>query len=124
MRFKEFVNELAVPHLPPVSLDDAVAESINRQFDIHLNDTILSPQIGLYKIRKVLNSYGYDLPALYEVEPEGDEVVFDLGDTDSFVYILYYLTDDGNYDFYALVTNEEGINEIMSEDEVLEKEED
>jgi len=124
MRFKEFVNELAVPHLPPVSLEDAVAESLNRQLDIHLNDKILSPQIGLYKIRKVLNSYGYDLPALYEVEPEGDEVVFDLGDTDYFVYILYYLTDDGVYDFYALVTDEAGIEEIMSEDEDLEKEED
>ena len=108
MRFKEFVNELAVPHLPPTSLEDAVAESLNRQLDIHLNDKILSPQIGLYKIRKVLNSYGYDLPALYEVDPEGDEVIFDLGDTDYFVYILYYLTDDGVYDFYALVTDEIG----------------
>jgi hypothetical protein len=124
MRFKEFVNELAVPHLPPVSLEGAVAESLNRQLDIHLNDKILSPQIGLYKIRKVLNSYGFDLPALYEVEPEGDEVIFDLGDTDYFVYILYYLTDDGVYDFYALVTDEEGIEEIMSEDKDLEKEED
>jgi hypothetical protein len=45
-----------------------------------------------------------------------------LGDTDSLLYVLYYQTDDGNYDFYARVDDEEGIEEIISEDEQLEKE--
>jgi predicted transcriptional regulator YdeE len=57
------------------------------------------------------------------VEPEGDEVVLDiLGDTDSLLYILYYQTDDGNYDFYACVDDAEGIEDIISKDEELEKE--
>jgi hypothetical protein len=124
MKFKEFLNELAVPYMPPIALDDAIPESLNRQLDLELNDTILSPQIGLYKIRKVLRNQGYDLPTSYEPELEGDEVVFDLGNTDSLIYVLYYLTDDGNYDFYAMITDEAGVEEIMSEDEDLEKEED
>jgi hypothetical protein len=91
MKFKEFLNELAVPYMPPIALDDAISESLNRQLDLELNDTILSPQIGLYKIRKVLRNQGYDLPTSYEPELEGDEVVFDLGNTDSLIYVLYYL---------------------------------
>jgi hypothetical protein len=124
MKFKEFLNELAIPQLPPIALDDAIAESLNRQLELELNDTILSPQIGLYKIRKVLRNYGYELPASYEPETDGDEVVFDLGNTNSLLYVLYYLTDDGVYDFYTMVTDIAGVESIMSEDEDLEKEED
>ena len=34
-----------------------------------------------------------------------------------FLYVIYYLTDDGRYDFYAELTDEASINEIMSEED-------
>jgi len=122
MKFKEFLTELAMP-LDSIVHDVAIEEAVNAQLDKELNDVILSPQIGFLKIRKVLRMFNLDIPTSYAVEQEGDEVVLDLlGDTDSLLYVLYYQTDDGNYDFYACVDDEEGIEEIISKDEQLEKE--
>jgi len=122
MKFKQFLTELAMP-VDSVVHDVAMEEAVNAQLDKELQDIILSPQIGFLKIRKVLRMFNLDIPTSYAVEQEGDEVVLDLlGDTDSLLYVLYYQTDDGNYDFYACVDDEEGIEEIISKDEQLEKE--
>lgn len=123
MKFKEFLTELAMPEVSLMARDVAIEEEINRQLEMGLKDVILSPQIGLYKIRKVLNRFGYDLPTSYVPDQDGDEVVLDIHGSDSLLYVLYYQTDDGNYDFYALIDDDEGIEEILSEDEELEKEE-
>ena len=123
MKFKEFLTELAMPEVSLMARDVAVEEEINRQLEMGLKDAILSPQIGLYKIRKVLNRFGYDLSTSYVPDQDGDEVVLDIHGSDSLLYVLYYQTDDGNYDFYALIDDDEGIEEILSGDEELEKEE-
>jgi len=123
MKFKEFLTELAMPEVSLMARDVAVEEEINRQLEMELKDVILSPQIGLYKIRKVLNRFGYDLSTSYVPDQDGDEVVLDIHGSDSLLYVLYYQTDDGNYDFYAHVDDDEGIEEILSKDEELEKEE-
>jgi hypothetical protein len=120
MKFTEFLKELAMPVTSP-DLDLAVTGAVNHDLDMELDDIILSPEIGFYKIRKVLHRYGFDLPALYDIEEEGDESVFDLHDG-SLLYVLYYLTDDGNYDFYAKLTDEAGVEEMLSKDEGLEEE--
>ena len=122
MKFKEFLTELAMPEVSLMARDVAIEEEINRQLEMGLKDVILSPQIGLYKIRKVLNRFGYDLPTSYVPDQDGDEVVLDIHGSDSLLYVLYYQTDDGNYDFYAHVDDDEGIEEILSKDEELEKE--
>ena len=122
MKFKQFLTELAMP-VDPVVQNVAIEEAVNAELDRELQNVILSPQIGFLKIRKVLRMFNFDIPTSYAIEQEGDEVVLDLlGDTDSLLYVLYYQTDDGNYDFYAHVDDEEGIEEIISEDEQLEKE--
>jgi hypothetical protein len=122
MKFKQFLTELAMP-VDSVVQDVAIEEAVNAELDRELQNVILSPQIGFLKIRKVLRMFNFDIPTSYAIEQEGDEVVLDLlGDTDSLLYVLYYQTDDGNYDFYARVDDEEGIEEIISEDEQLEKE--
>jgi hypothetical protein len=33
-----------------------------------------------------------------------------------FLYIIYYLDDDVHYDFYAELTDEEGLQEILSDE--------
>jgi len=122
MKFKQFLTELAMP-VDSVVQDVAIEEAVNAELDRELQNVILSPQIGFLKIRKVLRMFNFDIPTSYAIEQEGDEVVLDLlGNTDSLLYVLYYQTDDGNYDFYARVDDEEGIEEIISEDEQLEKE--
>tara|TARA_R110000868_G_C10861281_1_gene761538 strand:- start:1275 stop:1460 length:186 start_codon:yes stop_codon:yes gene_type:complete len=55
------------------------------------------------------------MPALYDADPEGDEVVLDL-DNNLGVYILYTLTDDDNYEFYAEVGIESRMQELLSDE--------
>jgi hypothetical protein len=122
-----------------ISIDNPeVRAKINFRMGNELNDIILSPVIGVQKVRKVLNMHGLDIPALYELDPEGDEVVLEMNqfgkvydqydmpqfedDEEIFyLYLLYYLNDDGSYDFYAELTDEAGIERIMREDEDLHK---
>jgi hypothetical protein len=113
---------------------------INQFLDIQFRDKVLTAHDGISRIRKSLHRFGFDLPALYEVETEGDEVVFDLHqfgvptgptptntdvdqtETNTYLYVIYYLNDEGYYDFLARVTDEEGLNELLAsgeeEDEV------
>jgi hypothetical protein len=58
--------------------DPQVREKINQDLNHELTDLILSPESGVQKIRKVLMSFGLDMPALYDAEPEGDELVLDV----------------------------------------------
>lgn len=101
-----------------------IVSQINIHFMREFNESILSPEQGLQKIRKVLHRYGFDMPALYETDREGDEVVFDLNqftivdetEPDAYLYVLYYLADDGSYDFFAEVGDEARIEELTSEE--------
>lgn len=94
---------------------------INSQLAIELGEIITSANIGFQKIRKVLFKYGLDLSTLYDISEEGDEFAIEL-DGELFLYVLYYLTDEGNYDFYAEVTDWNGVDELMSDEEDLEEE--
>jgi hypothetical protein len=123
MKFKEFLTEMAMPDVSSIVRDIAIEEAMNNQLEKDLKDVILSPEIGFYKIRKALSRFGYDLPASFAPDQEGDEVILDVLGSDLLLYVLYYKTDDGNYDFYAFVDDDEGIEEILSKDEELEKEE-
>lgn len=122
MRFKDFLIEMAMPIDTSIAIDVVNEESINKQLSKELSSTILSPQIGFYIIRKVLRSFGYEIPSSYEIETDGDEVILDIIGTDSLLYVLYYISDDGSYDFYALIEDEEGLEELISADEDLEEE--
>jgi hypothetical protein len=98
-----------------------IREGINRQLDNELDDTILSPESGIQKIRKVLARFGVDMPALYGTDPEGDEVVVDLTEDENtekyYLYFIYVLSDDNRYDFYAEIVDEAGLDEIESDEE-------
>jgi len=133
MRFKQYLTELntemgqTVKATDSVDISDSqIRDKINQNLNHELTDLILSPESGVQKIRKVLMSFGLDMPALYGAEPEGDELVLDVesmsGDEQFYLYLIYYLADDGRYDFYAELTDDEGLNEIMSDEEEDEEE--
>ena len=116
MKFKQYLAEMEsdqeVENMP--SLDGNIIDEVNSQLETELQETILSPESGIQKIRKVLGMFDMDMPALYDVNPEGEEMVF--GIEGSYLYIIYALTDDGRYDFYAELTDEEGLSEILSDE--------
>jgi len=133
MNFKQYLAELNTEMGQTIKVNDSVdisdpqvRDKINERLNHELTDLILSPESGVQKIRKVLMSFGLDMPALYDAEPEGDELVLDVesfvGDEQFYLYLIYYLADDGRYDFYAELTDDEGLNEIMSDEEEDEEE--
>lgn len=129
-------------------LNPQVISKINVQLNTELNEKSLSPQSGIQKIRKVLHSYSLDFPTMYDVDPEGDEIVFETNqfgkaygptptstemnhdeDDSVFVYVLYYLTDEGYYEFYAEVSSdydrmEELLDDGLEDEDEEEDEED
>jgi len=133
MNFKQYLAELNAEMGQMIKVTDSVditdpeiRDKINQRLNHELTDLILSPESGIQRIRKVLLSYGLDMPALYDAESEGDELVLDIesmsGDEQFYLYLIYYLADDGRYDFYAELTDDEGLNDIMSDEEEDEEE--
>ena len=64
--------------------------------------------------------HGFDLPAVYEPDREGDELVievnqFGFDDLDSNVYILYFMNDKGVYEFYAELGDDQRMDELLSD---------
>ena len=115
-----------------------VRAEINYRLDGELDDIFLSPESGIQRVRKVLHRFSLDMPALYDADAEGDEIVIQIDQFGHvidftnlipdkiepifYLYLIYYLTDDGRYDFYAELTDEDGLNEIMSDEEEDEEE--
>jgi hypothetical protein len=136
MRFKQFIEEIELTgiesgqaekaHEPTgegrIEIDNPkVRMEMNYRLVNELYQPFLSPEGGIQAIRKVLHRYGFDLPALYDADPEGDEFVIDINqfgqdDLSTNLYVLYYLTDEGGYDFYAEVGTEERMEELLSDD--------
>lgn len=141
MRFKEFLNELldievgeatdSQESMVSSTLDSDIRLSVNRRLIAELNDPVLSPEQGIQKIRKVLHNFNLDMPALYDADPEGDEMVIELEEMGQssddakmenvHLYFIYYQEDNGLYEFYAEVVREGALEELLSdEDEELE----
>lgn len=133
MRFKEYLTELntqdgqIIKAVDSKTLtDNEIRDELNSRLNHELTDMILSPESGIQRIRKVLHMFGLDMPALYDAEPEGDELILDVeqfdGQKQFYLYLIYYLADDGRYDFYAELTDDEGLEDIMSDEEEDEEE--
>mgnify|MGYP003332834984 FL=1 len=123
MSFEQPLTELASGQMENNWLqDDLDTEPVNQKLDAALSQNFLSPESAIQVIRKVLHFHGLDMPALYGADPEGDEIVFEIGkfgqpDLTTNIYILYYLTDDGHYEFFAEIGDEARMDELMSDSE-------
>lgn len=117
-----------------------IKAEMNYRLMNELGNNHLSPQSGIQAIRKVLHRFHFDLPALYDVDPESDELaieldqfgqVFNYPETNElekgeqlskdpqvhYIYIIYYLTEKGNYEFYAEVVDADTLDDILADTE-------
>ena len=91
MRFKQYLTELnniengqAIQAHEPTGeaslalTNPKVRMEINYRLVNELYEPFLSPEAGIQRIRKVLHRYSLDLPALYDADPEGDEIVIEV----------------------------------------------
>jgi hypothetical protein len=123
MSFKQYLNQMATkPMVEIVEMnDDSSVVEVNQLLETELDKPFVSPQSGVLAIRKVLQYFSTSMPALYDIDPEGDEVTYDL-DNGLSIYLIYSPTDEGYYEFYAEVGDEERMNELLSDEEDEEEE--
>jgi hypothetical protein len=124
MRFKKYLDEMVVIENDQEEMESEESEDlsqVNFRLADELDDTFISPESGILAIRKVLEKFDLELSALYGVNPDGEEIVTDIGETN--LYILYNPTDDGRYEFYAEIGDEERMEELLSDEEIDEEEE-
>jgi len=133
MDFKEYLNELnnidvaqaRTAHEPTNRSDSSIHNpEVKASINQHLNSSIagepiMNPHEGMQRVRKVLHMYGFDLPALYFADHDGDELDFELyqygresEEPDAFLYLIYVSNKMGSYDFYAEVVDSEELNAI------------
>lgn len=120
MNFKQYLQELNLIDATS-DFESDVRDSINNRLDVELDQTITTPEVGLQKIRKVLLSYGIDMPVLYGIDPEGDELAIELV-PNVHLYIIYAPNDDGQYEFHSEVVDNDGLEEILEDEEDIEDE--
>lgn len=118
MNFKEFIIEsLEMESIESeISIDSTLMAKLNLLLMVELTEPVLTPEAGLSKIRKILYTENIVFEPMFDLEEDGDEIATHLVG-DSFLYILYYLTEEGYYDFYAEVTDEQGINDALADTE-------
>lgn len=118
MNFKEFITEsLEMGSVESeISIDPTLMAKLNLLLMVELTEPVLTPEAGLSKIRKILYTENIVFEPMFDLEEDGDEIATHLVG-DSFLYILYYLTEEGYYDFYAEVTDEQGINDALADTE-------
>lgn len=118
MNFKSFITELQNEVGDDLNLSSSMTNdsvmSLNSDLDSELSMSFSSPESGVQKIRKVLGDYDIEFPALYDLNQEGDEVVFNVGS--NYLYIIYSLTENNQYEFFAEVTDEDGLIEILADE--------
>lgn len=115
MKFRQFIEMVREE---PVETQEStgILTVINDRLDKDLGDLFMSPETGIQKVRQILSTYGMDLPAIYGLDQEGDEFTIQMNDT-TYLYVVYAQTDNGLYDFYAELTDEEGLEEILEDEE-------
>ena len=151
MNFKQYLAELnniepgqafekhETPTDGSISISNPkIRAEINYRLEGELDDIFLSPESGIQKVRKVLHRFSLDMPALYDADVEGDEIIIQLDQFGKvidfthlipnkveevfYLYLIYYLTDDGRYEFHAEIADENDLNEILSDEEEDEEE--
>ena len=98
------------------SIDSNLLEGINDALVAGLSGTFFSPENGIQIIRRVLAEYNLEMPALYGADPEGDETVIEIL-PELFLYLIYSIEDNGQYEFYAELTDDEGLDDLLSDED-------
>ena len=118
MRFKQYLTqEKAQSTIGEQSVvDSASLEKVNDALIAGLSGTFFSPENGIQMIRRVLAEYSYEMPALYGADLDGDELGLEM-QSGLFLYLIYSIDNSGVYEFFAELTDSDGLDELLSEDD-------
>lgn len=122
MRFSQFISEMEEPITMTIGSSD-VFDSLGQELETKLSDKFPSPEAGIQTIRDIMATYGADMPMMNDLDPEGDEMAIDVETPEGpfILYVIYSLTDNDDYEFYAEITDDDGLEEILSGEDEEEK---
>lgn len=121
MKFNHYVEMADTTGLVPVVPIDSI-DKINDFLFTLADSPVRTPEEALTAVRDTLGRFGVTIPAMYDLDSEGQEFIINLTDKD-FLYFAYSLDDDGTYTFHAEITDQDGIDEILSIDDEDEEDE-
>lgn len=106
------------------AVDSSIIMNINRALEDSLSDNVLTPQTGFQRVRKTLFRYRLDMPAVFELNPDDDEMVLQIHDLEmkssTNLYVIYSRNEDGYFEFYAEVGDSERMQKLLSDEEEIE----
>lgn len=113
-----FNEEEPAGEMPAV--DSSIITEVNLALEDSLSDNVLTPQSGFQRIRKVLFRYRLDMPALYDMDNESDELVLHILDmenkSNAKLYVIYSLNEEGYFEFYAEAGDSNRMDELISDE--------
>ncbi len=121
MTFKNYIMQTeAIDNLElsmaEVSLTPDEVEAINDKFEERLEDSFDSPEEGFAIIQDALSEYDVTIPEMEEMDSDGSEIIIKIGQ-DAFLYTIYGKDEMDKYEFYAELTDQKGVTEIMTDEE-------
>lgn len=121
MKFSQFISEMESMDTEPIvmTVGSDARDSINQVLEAELLNNFATAEDGFDKIRSIFNQYGAKVPMMKSLDSDGDEIALDVDTQEGplVLYVIYSLTDEGDYEFYAELTDEDGLEEIISDDE-------
>ena len=142
MRFREYINECGY-NIPVITISKEQIDCSKEETRDEINDNLyrglephfLNPYVAWVRASKLLMYYGVALPrVVFDDLEAGEEVVaisqfgnvvgeYPSGhiemkpqEYEYYFYFSYGRTDDGHYDCYAVITDSDGLDEIVSDD--------
>jgi hypothetical protein len=142
--FREFVKEDGY-HVPVVSISKdkvdlakpSTVNEINRNLSAELSRNWMTPYGGWNRVCKLLYMYNVEVPkVLFDDAESGEEVIVisqfghkfgahldgtvtqpnDQLDPEYYLYFSYDIDETGFYKCYAVVTDEDGLNDLIGDD--------
>lgn len=118
LKFGEFSLDGNGDDLTVISVSSLEIDKINEELNLSLNESSVNPYYDWLNSQRVLSKFGIDLPnVVFEDMDEGEVVVvLNCEDTDYYFYYCYSLNEENYYESFATVTDESGLEELLSEE--------
>lgn len=127
MNFKQYLYEQEeIPVQTEISDEpeetgEELFDEVNEALFEALNENVITPQAGFQTIRDIMDSYGFEIPMAFDLSNDDGEQIFVLDMQDAFLYVLYSINEAGYYDFHAEMTDGDGLEDILSEEDLEEE---
>lgn len=117
LNFQQFVESNG-DDLTVISVSSLEIDKINEELDFSLNESSVNPYREWANSQRALSKFGIDLPnVVFEDMDEGEVVVvLECDGTDYYFYYCYSLNEQNCYESFATVTDESGLEELLSEE--------